>query len=480
MEKTNEFYMENASLLHFDPIVLLRDVAKRWLVIVLAALAVGVGSYIYTDMTYQPVYRATTTFVVTARGSSTTVYSNLSSTSNLAGVFTELLNSSLMRKTIVREMGVSSFDGTIDTAVVPNTNLITVTVTDSNPRMAFLASQTIIDHHEDLTYQVVDYIQLEVLQSPVVPIAPVNRSGAAQQMKRMMVLAALAAAAILAVMSYLRDTVRSATEVQEKLDCDYMGEIPHENKYKTIAARLRRKKSSILIANPLTGFRFVESMRKLRRRVEQRMGDGKVLMVTSLLENEGKSTVAVNLALAMEQKHKRVLLIDCDLRKPACHIVLDQRKFTYGINEVLHNTAELSDCFLRYQDKDMYLLLAKKGERNTGDLIVSKRMEAMLDWARKNFDFIVLDLPPMNVAADAEGMADLADATLMVVRQNVAFAPELNNAIGNLEGHRAKMLGCVLNDVHATQLSTGQGYGSYNKYGHYSHYGNYGSSGSRK
>ena len=480
MEKTNEFYMENASLLHFDPIVLLRDVVKRWLVIVLAALAVGVGSYIYTDMTYQPVYQATTTFVVTARGSSTTVYSNLSSTSNLAGVFTELLNSSLMRKTIVREMGVSSFDGTIDTAVVPNTNLITVTVTDSNPRMAFLASQTIIDHHEELTYQVVDNIQLEVLQSPVVPTAPVNRSGAAQQMKRMMVLAALVAAAILAVMSYLRDTVRSATEVQEKLDCDYMGEIPHENKYKTIAARLRRKKSSILIANPLTGFRFVESMRKLRRRVEQRMGDGKVLMVTSLLENEGKSTVAVNLALAMEQKHKRVLLIDCDLRKPACHIVLDQKKFTHGINEVLHNTAELSDCFLRYQDKDMYLLLAKKGERNTGDLIVSKRMEAMLDWARKNFDFIVLDLPPMNVAADAEGMADLADATLMVVRQNVAFAPELNNAIGNLEGHRAKMLGCVLNDVHATQLSTGQGYGSYNKYGHYSHYGNYGSSGSRK
>ena len=147
---------------------------------------------------------------------------------------------------------------------------------------------------------------------------------------------------------------------------------------------------------------------------------------------------------------------------------------------MLHNTAELSDCFLRYQDKDMYLLLAKKGERNTGDLIVSKRMEAMLDWARKNFDFIVLDLPPMGVAADAEGMADLADATLMVVRQNVAFAPELNNAIGNLEGHRAKMLGCVLNDVHATQLSTGQGYGSYSKYGHYGHYGNYGPSGSRK
>lgn len=85
----------------------------------------------------------------------------------------------------------------------------------------------------------------------------------------------------------------------------------------------------------MTSFRFVESIRKLRRRVEQHMDGGKVLIVTSLLENEGKSTVAVNLALAMEQKGKRVLLIDCDLRKPACGMVLGQSKFTYGLNDIL-------------------------------------------------------------------------------------------------------------------------------------------------
>ena len=89
--------MQSARLLPFDPIVLVQDVLKRWLVVVLAALAVGIGTYIYTDATYAPVYRTTTTFVVTTRGSSTSVYSNLSSTSNLAGLFTELLNSSIMR-----------------------------------------------------------------------------------------------------------------------------------------------------------------------------------------------------------------------------------------------------------------------------------------------------------------------------------------------------------------------------------------------
>ena len=167
--------MQSARLLPFDPIVLVQDVLKRWLVVVLAALAVGVGTYIYTDATYAPVYRTTTTFVVTTRGSSTSVYSNLSSTSNLAGLFTELLNSSIMRKTILQETDISSFDGTIDTAVVPNTNLITMTVTDSDPRMAFLAAQAIIEHHESLTYQVIDDIGLEVLQYPAVPTSPTNQ-----------------------------------------------------------------------------------------------------------------------------------------------------------------------------------------------------------------------------------------------------------------------------------------------------------------
>ena len=116
MKKTNKLHTEDRGPLPFDPIVIVRDVLKRWLVIVLVALVVGVGSYIYTDAFYEPVYRTDTVFVVTTRGSSTTVYSNLSSTSNLATLFTELLNSSLMRKTIAQEMGVSYFNGTISTS----------------------------------------------------------------------------------------------------------------------------------------------------------------------------------------------------------------------------------------------------------------------------------------------------------------------------------------------------------------------------
>ena len=470
MDKKNEFNI-SGGLLSFDPIVLLQDVLRRWLIVVLTVAAVGVGSYISTDSAYVPQYQTNTIFVVTTRGSSTTVYSNLTSTSNVASLFTELLNSSIMRKTIMEKMDVSSLDASISTTVIPNTNLITMTVTSGDPRTAFLTAQTLIDNHESLTYAIVDGIVMEVLQHPSVPMGPINHANAMGQMKRMGILAGLAAVAGLAILSFLRDVVRSGAEAQAKLDCDFMGEIPHEKKYKTIFSRIFRRKTSILIDNPVTSFKYVETVRKLRRRVEQHMDGGKVVMVTSLLENEGKSTVAVNLALAMAKKHDRVLLIDCDLRKPACHSILDHKKFSSGIKEVLQGKASLQDAMIRYKRTNMDILFGHKGDKNVGDLITSERMEAVLNWAREHYDYVVLDLPPMAAASDAEGMTGLADACILVVRQNVAAAPALNKAIAALESQRAKLLGCVVNNVYTSRLSSGGGYGDYR----YNYYGSYGS-----
>ena len=143
MDKTNELHTTVSGLLPFDPIVLVRDVIKRWLIILLAALMVGVGTYIVKDAAYVPVYKTNTVFVVTTRGSSTTIYNNLTSTSNVASLFTELLNSSIMRKNVMAEMGVSSLDASISTSVIPNTNLLTMTVSSSSPRTALYTAYSL-------------------------------------------------------------------------------------------------------------------------------------------------------------------------------------------------------------------------------------------------------------------------------------------------------------------------------------------------
>lgn len=484
MEHKKESHSAESGFLSFDPIVLIRDVARRWLFIVLVVLVAGVGTYIYKDVSYKPVYQSTINYVTYTRSSSSTVYSNLSSASSVASVFTDLLNSSILRKTIQQEGGIGPFNGTINAKVIPETNLLTVTVTASDPRTAFLVAQAIVDHHESVTYRIVDNVSLEVLQNPTVPTRPSNYANASGLMQKAMLIAAAAMIVLLAFLSCRRDAVRSGKEVSSKLDCKYLGEIPHENKYKTLASRIRHKKTSILITNPITSFRFVETIRKLCSRVEYHMHGGQVLMVTSLLENEGKSTVAANLALAMAQRHENVLLIDCDLRKPACHAVLEQKKVAYGLFDVLTGNCRLLDALLQDKKSGLYLLLEKRVTKNSGDVLASENMHTLLQWARSNFDYVVLDLPPMAEVSDAESIMELADASLLVVRQNIAEAAALNKAISVLGSGKAKLLGCVLNNVYSSALSSGQGYGygygyGYGKYGHYGHYGHYGNSGKR-
>ena len=482
MKNTNE-HTTSEDTLSFDPIILLLDVAKRWLLILLVAVMAGVGTYILQDATYAPVYKTTTTFVVTTQDSSSTVYSNLSSATTLATVFSDLLNSTLLRKTVLQYTDLSSFDGTIQASAIPETNLLTMTVTAPDPRSAFMMAQGVIAYHGELTYQIVDDIVLEVLQRPSVPTAPSNAATATSQMKRMAVLAAAATVALLAFLSYKKDTLRSGDEVQKKLNCDFLGEIAHERRHKTPLPRIRRSKSNILITHPATSLRFLESVRKLRRRVEQRMGESKVLMVTSLLENEGKSTVAVNLALALAQKNKEVLLIDCDLRKPACCTLLEQKNLNLGLRDVLTRGAPLNEAIRQDKKSGLYMLLETRATTNSGDLISGPVMQELLRWARATFDYVILDMPPMNPVSDAESVTDIADASLLVVRQNASTAAGVNKSIAALEQGNANFLGCVLNNVISSPFSSGvtygygygYGYGKYGKYGKYGHYGYYGS-----
>ena len=478
MQENKENQAEQVELISFHPSVILRDVLKRWYLIVVAALLAGMIAYTASDLLYVPVYSTTTTFVVSVQGSSTTVYQNLSATSNLATVFSEVLNSSLLRSAILEELGMTSFDGTISASAVEETNLLTMKVTASDPRTAFLVTQAVIENHQIVSYQVLGDTILEVLQAPKVPVSPVNQKASLSYMKKASVLAAAAVILLLAFLSYKRDVIRSKQEAEKKLDCRILGEIGHERKYKTLWAAMKRRKTSILITNPTSSFLFVETIRKLRRRVEKQMpANGRVLMVTSVIENEGKSTVAVNLALAFAQKGKRVLLLDCDLRKPACHKILDYPWEGAGTIDVANGSASLENTVVQMKNTNLFLLLQRRSTRNSTDISGSDGMAALIQKAKERFDFVVIDTPPMSVAPDVECIMELADASLLVVQQNMVQADVINHAITALQGAKSKLLGCVVNNVYGVTLSHGGGYGygyGYGRYGKYGKYGGYG------
>jgi len=378
-----------------------------------------------------------------------------------------LLNSSLMRKTIEQEYGISFAGGSIWSSVIPETNLISVTVRAADPRTAFLMAKALITHHEEITYQVVSGVVMEVLQHPKVPVAPANPINVMAVVQKATLAAAALMFALLLFLACIRNSVFTAAEARKKLNCYFMGEIPHEIKYKTLLSRIRHRKTSILVIKPLTSFAYLEAIRKLRHRVERYMHGGKVLMVTSMLENEGKSTISVNLALSLSQKKHRVLLVDCDLRKPACFAVIEQRTMTYGVRDVLLGRVKPEEAVVKHNRSDLDLLLEKRGNMDSGNLVASDQMKNLLEWAREEYDYVILDLPPMAQVSDAELVKEYADASLLVVRQNLALVPDLNKIVATLKEGNAQLLGCVLNDVFSAANHYGYGCGRYGSYGKY-------------
>lgn len=492
MENEKELTPYEPELLSFDPIVLVRDVLKRWLLIVVVAVCVGVGAYIYADYSYTPMYKSSATLVVTNRSTATTVYDNLSSTSELAGVFGEVLNSSILRKKVLEEVGITSFGGSISASTISNTNLLTITVTSGDPKLAFQVLQAVLEHHDVLTYQILGNITLDVLQNPTVASAPYNSSDAMETMCYAMIAAAVVVCGILLLMSLQRDAVRSRKEAESKLNCWCLGEIQHERKRMSLKDLLTRKKKSILVTNPETSFGYITAVGRLCRRIEQHMHGGKVLMITSIMENEGKSTVAVNIALSMAAKNKRVLLVDGDLHKPACRKILEHDVPAHYLSEVVEGTVSLAEAVEIDKRSGMDVLYSKNSSVEESARIVSSMgMARLLEQARQSYDFVVIDQPPMSMTTDPETMMELADASVLVTCQNVPTARALNRAIAALQRGRAKLLGCVLNNVRSTFLTKGDaqsvangaygfGYNGYNrgegysKYGRYGKYGKYG------
>lgn len=466
------------SLLPFSPLTILTDVLHRWYLIAAAVLLVGMGARVGLELTYVPRYTAVTTFVVTGRSSSLTAYQDLSKASELAGVFTHVLNSTILRDTVLEELDMDSFDGTITAAAVGKTNLLTMKITASDPRTAFLVSKAVIAHHHIVSGRVLGDVALDVLQSPKVPVSPANgRDTLSSTAWKVAVLAGAATAGLLGFLSYSRDTVRSRQEAEEKLDCHYLGEVLHERRYKTLKSFLAHKKSSVLMTQPDASFHFAESIQKIRRRIEHHLTpEKKVVLITSVMENEGKSTMAANLALSFTLAGRKALLIDCDLRKPTCRTIMQYPDFTNGTAAVLQGRISLASAIRQDPVTGLSMLLEKEVSDNAAELIISQGMKQLLIQARKDFDVVLLDMPPMSAAPDAEAAAGLADGIVMVVRQNIATAEQINHAVTGLRNTGGPVLGFVLNNMLSSELTHSSTYG-YSGYGHYGKYGKYGTYG---
>ncbi|MBM6774929.1 tyrosine-protein kinase family protein [Olsenella profusa] len=184
------------------------------------------------------------------------------------------------------------------------------------------------------------------------------------------------------------------------------------------------------------------------------------IVVTSSVPNEGKSFVSVELARALAASGKRVLLIECDMRKRSLAAMLDVHG-RHGIYAVLSGEADLDESVVPTKTQGLFFLDAEPGIPNPTDILSSKRFRGLLQGVRKSFGYVVMDTPPVGAFVDAAVLGSVADATVLVVRENFVRRDELVAAYTQLRQADVNLVGAVLNCC--DNESAG--------YGYYSHYG---------
>ncbi len=457
--------------LQIDLFDILRDLLKDWWMILLMGLACAMCTYIISDMTYKPAYSCNATFAVTSRGANST-YDNLTAASMVATSLANIFSSDIIKKKVADDIGAQELPDYITATPIPETNLFVLTVSAPSPAISYRIIKSVMNNYLTVTSNVYQEAILDVLEEPTIPSYPDNPKNNGKRMRLALLIGMGTMAALLIVLSVMRDTIKNERDIANKLDIKLFGVIYHERKNKTLRSALLQKKKSILITSPTVSFTFMEAIKKIRARYEYKSASEgcRVLLITSTLENEGKSTIAVNLALALAQKSNKVLLIDADFRKPSIYKLLQQdTKPEQEFGEYLMGNREIQDIFRIDKNTDLFLLLGGNSYKNSSDLIAREEFADLIEVQKKVMDYIIIDSPPVSIAVDAELLADIADTTLLVVRQSYTKAKLINDAIDTLSGTKSELLGCIYNNVyHMPRQSYGYGhYKSYKKYDYY-------------
>lgn len=453
---------------------------KLWIVVIFFVVGAVIGG-IVGEVTKKETYTSTVSFVVnsaTENGQVTT--GEINAQINMAGTFNYILSSPRMKEAIVEKcpekVSYGLVNKSISVSVVSSTNVIVMSVTAENPKVAYAIANTVVEVYGDIVSEIYSNAKLTLCDRPVLSTAPNSNRSVVSLALMLGFIAAAGCIIVFFVMFLVKDTVKTADELSEKLDVHILGSVQQvTNKNKTA--------KGLLVTDRKNGFSFIETYKAIRTKIENNSAKtgNKVFLVTSACENEGKTTACVNIALSIAQNGKNVLIIDADLRKPSVSKMLSLPSTDYGLSDVILGNVELNGAIKRITQFNVCVLADQKGVSNPSELLSTDKMETIIENARKEFDYVLIDTAPTSVVTDTSVIAGFVDAAIVVVREDFAPYSRIQMTIEDLDSNGAEIIGCVFN-ADTSSLSKSSRYGRYGRYGskgyRYGSYGGYGSYGS--
>ena len=486
---------------------------KAWVIGIvsgLCALLMLMGTLFFVT----PLYKSTAMFYVNNNdisvGDVSISNGDLVTSRGLVESYIVILNTRETLNDVIDYAGInrsySQVKGMISAAAVNETEIFAVTVTGPDPAEAEKIANAIAYILPKRISTIIDGTSAKVVDAAVVPTSPSSPSYTKNTIVGFLV-GFLLSAGIVVLMELFDITVRSEEDITQICKHPILATVPDMGApskggkyyyYKSGSAESQKKKKAFYAPEKTPAkvptfigadisFSASEAYKLLRTKLQFSFADDRqcrVIGLSSALSGEGKSLTAVNLAYTLSQLNKRVILIDCDMRRPTLAEKMNLRKKP-GLSSYLtgqRNLADLVQVFTVENGTSFHVIAAGQNPPNPIELLSSARMTKVVNQLRESYDYVILDLPPVGEVSDAMAVADKVDGILLVVRQNYCDRISLGNAARQFDFIQAKILGVVFNCT----SEHGHGYGKkyykknyryyrrYNRY--YSHYENSGRS----
>ena len=448
-------------------------VNKAWLIGIVAVVC-AVVLFAYTFFFVTPLYQSSAMFYVNnssislGEASVSISSADISASRGLVKSYIVIMNTRETLNDVIDYAGVDrtygQVKGMITAEAVNSTEIFRVTVTSPDPQEAEQIANALAYILPKRISSIIEGTSAKVVEAAVVPTAPSSPSYTKNTMIGFLVGLVLAAA--LVILRELMDiSVHSEEDIADSCRYPVLAAVPDMEvhgkggSYYGYGKKSAYDKSGPRKAgqNELVGgnisFAAAESYKLLRTKLQFSFTEEQachVIGVSSALTGEGKSLSAVNLAYTTSQLGKRVLLIDCDMRRPSLAAKLPIKK-SPGLSDFLTGQATAENliqlCGIKNDERAFHAISSGRTPPNPMELLSSPKMNRMLDRLRQMYDYIILDLPPVGEVGDALAVAKITDGMLIVVRQDYCNRVALDNAIRQFEFVDAKILGVVFNCI---------------------------------
>lgn len=431
----------------------MRMLFRKWKIVVLFILCGTLFCYFRGKASYQPSYVASATFTINIRDEQKgnmekdeSFFDN-EAAEQMAKTFPYILTSGVLQRKVENDLGIESVAGKISAEVMENTNFLTISVEDIDAERAYATLQSVIKNYPSVSEVIIGKISMQKLDETGIPIAPIN----ANEVKRKTIKGGIVGGVFgflwIGLLTFIHKTIRGEEDCPKLIYKKCLGSVPQIHAKK----RSAKQEYHLNILDEYVEDKFLEAFRIIRNKVEQsaEINQLKSILVTSAISGEGKSTIAVNLALSLAQRNKKVALLDCDLRHPSDNTILKWKQ-NKGLGEYLKGECSLSECWIHNKNvfgnhEELFFIPGGKPLEDGSKFLSTDKMQKIIEELESKMDFVIIDAPPIALMTDAAILSKYADGVLFIVRQDYANVNCILEGMEELTQSKTYFMGCVLN-----------------------------------